>query len=216
MTQEMAIFVHFHTISCSSWKQHWIPRYIYSLSLFQFPSLTIDQCVPCMDHLLCTSSNWLGLGSFLNPFSLDLMITILEICTYIQVYSSTLKMEAACSSETSPTAHKTAQLHHLNNHDPDQCSWHCSGLLCCWRTKKKCFATDVLHKTIQFPVWSLKVYAAYQHLCSLLTFSFFKNDHPMPCRVRLGTCHPSHNVGQVNTASWFTVSNINTTTPSGG
>lgn len=131
----MATFVHLCTIPCSSW-QYWIPSKVYSLSFFQFPPVTIDKCVPCKGHVLCTSSDWLGLGFFLHLFSLGLMIILLYICLHIEVYSSTLMMEAECSSDASPSVHKTAQFHHQNNHDLNQCTWHCSGALCCQRTKR--------------------------------------------------------------------------------
>jgi hypothetical protein len=48
------------------------------------------------------------LGSGLYPFSLGLMTTIVT-CIYNQACSSTLKMEVACSSETSISVHKNTR-----------------------------------------------------------------------------------------------------------
>lgn len=73
------------------------------------------------------SSNSFRLHSSLHPFSLNIMITLLEICLYMQVRSSVLKMEVACSSETSATAHTPAEFHNLNDHDLSQWDQHCSG-----------------------------------------------------------------------------------------
>jgi hypothetical protein len=75
--------------------------------------------------MLCISSHWLGLGSFVYPLSFRLMttllITFLKASLFLNLHPITLKMEAACSFETSVSAHKTTRCnnpedHNLNNH----------------------------------------------------------------------------------------------------
>lgn len=50
----------------------------------------------------------------LHPLCLGLIAVIVVTCLYKETYSSTLTMEAACSSETSVSTHRPARYHNAD------------------------------------------------------------------------------------------------------